>query len=307
MFHHWGESAGIGAAICWAIASLLYARVAVSATTITVYKNSLATIVMFVALYFVNRGGSNGFWHANLRAWWFLGLSAVIGLLVGDAWYFRSLQILGPRRGLVITALTPLVSAGLGWYYLAEQLNSQTWLAILSTVCGIIIVVAEPGVEQERPNLFPADPRWGVMLGIGSVMCQSIGALLAKIGMYDIGITEGTFIRLFIASVAGIVGGRLLGHQGQWAKLARSREQLYGLTLAAFLGTVLGVWLMLAAFKLTTTGVAATLTSLSPVFVMPLVVVFLRQRISVAAVVGAMLAMFGVALMFVDLRFIGTG
>ena len=56
-----------------------------------------------------------------------------------------------------------------------------------------------------------------------------------------------------------------------------------------------GVWLSLVAIRHTETAVAATLMALVPVVINPIVVIVHRERPSLRAVIGAMIAVAGVA------------
>ena len=59
-----------------------------------------------------------------------------------------------------------------------------------------------------------------------------------------------------------------------------------------------GVWLSLVAVKHTAAGIAATIMATVPVLVLPLVIVFYRERVSPRAAAGAIVAVAGVALLF---------
>ena len=77
-----------------------------------------------------------------------------------------------------------------------------------------------------------------------------------------------------------------------------------GLTLAAcaaILGSYLGVWMSLVAGDRAPLGIAQTLCSLTPIFILPCVVVAYKERVSARAVIGAFVAVAGSALLF--LRF----
>jgi drug/metabolite transporter (DMT)-like permease len=58
------------------------------------------------------------------------------------------------------------------------------------------------------------------------------------------------------------------------------------------------VWLSLIAVQNAPVGVASTLTSLTPVFLLPLGWLFFKERITQRAVVGTALAVAGTAILF---------
>jgi drug/metabolite transporter (DMT)-like permease len=59
--------------------------------------------------------------------------------------------------------------------------------------------------------------------------------------------------------------------------------------------------LSVIALKYTYTSVAATLNSTSPIFILPLVAFFLKERVSAKAMAGALMAVGGIGLYFFTL------
>jgi drug/metabolite transporter (DMT)-like permease len=68
-------------------------------------------------------------------------------------------------------------------------------------------------------------------------------------------------------------------------------------SIGAFFGPVLGVSLSLVAAKYTSLGVAATLMGIVPVIVIPVSVMIFKERVNSREVVGALIAVVGVALL----------
>ena len=66
----------------------------------------------------------------------------------------------------------------------------------------------------------------------------------------------------------------------------------------AILGPFLGVWLSLIAVKYVEAGIAATIMATVPVLILPLVVLIYREKVSPRAVFGALVAVGGVAMLF---------
>jgi drug/metabolite transporter (DMT)-like permease len=67
---------------------------------------------------------------------------------------------------------------------------------------------------------------------------------------------------------------------------------------AAFIGPFLGVTLSMVAVTYTETGIAQTLMSLMPVLIIPLVWIVHKQRTSWRGMLGAVIAVIGVAILF---------
>ena len=88
---------------------------------------------------------------------------------------------------------------------------------------------------------------------------------------------------------------------GWWRRLpaAVKDRRAMGLTATgAFFGPFLGVSLSLVAVQLIPAGVAASLMAVTPVLIIPVVVLLGRERVGPGGVAGALLAVAGVAVLF---------
>ena len=78
-----------------------------------------------------------------------------------------------------------------------------------------------------------------------------------------------------------------------------SKKALKLTSAGAFIGPFLGVWLSMVAITFTKAGIAMTLMSLMPVFVIPTVFLIYREKTSIRGMAGAFVAVIGVAIIFV--------
>jgi drug/metabolite transporter (DMT)-like permease len=105
-----------------------------------------------------------------------------------------------------------------------------------------------------------------------------------------------------IRVIAGIGGFMILFTViGWWGKVGSALDDRGALArtgLGAFFGPFLGVGLSLLAVQYTETGVAATIMSIVPVLIIPPAVLVFREKISLRAVLGSVLAVVGVAMLF---------
>jgi len=70
------------------------------------------------------------------------------------------------------------------------------------------------------------------------------------------------------------------------------------ITLGAFFGPFLGVSLSLLSVQYIHVGVAQTFMSVIPVLIIPFVIIIHKEKVSLRAVAGAILAVVGVAILF---------
>jgi drug/metabolite transporter (DMT)-like permease len=66
----------------------------------------------------------------------------------------------------------------------------------------------------------------------------------------------------------------------------------------ALVGPVLGVTLSMMAVTYTQAGIAQTLMSLMPIFILPTMWILYRQKTSWRGILGALVAVLGVAILF---------
>lgn len=289
-----GAIAGLAAAACWAVASVYYVRVPLGAGAMTTFKNSLAAVVMFVVLLATSRFKGTPVFQANASQWWDICISGVVGLCLADIAYFRSIQILGPRQGLTLTLLTPPAIALLGQWWLNDWLSAMDWLWIVVTLLGIAIVMRERAERTSVQDIRPGSLPWGVACALMGIGTMAVGAVILKRGTSGVDSVEATCIRLIAASGFGVILSTVFRQFREMLALLKNRTAMFNLCTATVIGTIVGVWLMLVAYKYCRTGIAATLTSTTPLFVIPVVWFTLRQRVTIVAIVGACVAFAGV-------------
>jgi drug/metabolite transporter (DMT)-like permease len=138
----------------------------------------------------------------------------------------------------------------------------------------------------------------GVLLGLGGALGQAGGLVLSKRGMGAYDAFAATQIRVLAGSVSFILLFTVIGWWGQVRAAFTDRRGLTFTGIGAFFGPFLGVSLSLLAVQATMAGVAATIMSLTPVLIIPVSFVLQRQPVSLRALVAALVAVGGSALLF---------
>jgi drug/metabolite transporter (DMT)-like permease len=290
-----GESASLGAAFVWACASLLFAslgRQRTSPLTMNLLKCTLALGLMALTLWATTgRGWPVSLSGASLAA---LGVSALLGIALGDTAYFHALTRLGPRRTLTFSTLGPALTALIAWPVLGERWTWAMAAGMVLTLLGVSTVSREraAGATSEQ-GLDWVGIGWAVL----GVACQAIGTVLTKLGGQELLPLEISVVRLSVGVCALAFYVTATGKLSAAAAPLKQPALLKTLIAGTFLGTYLGIWLSMTGVRYTYAGIAATLTSTSPIFVLPLAAIFLKERISARAALGAALAVAGVAIL----------
>ena len=235
---------------------------------------------------------------ADLYRWWWLGLSGVIGLLLGDGFLFQAFVLIGPRRSMLLMALVPIISTLSAWAFLGETLSVPEMLAVALTVGGIAWVVSERG----EANGIEVDSHqyWlGILAGIGGAFGQALGLVASKQGMVGgFPPLSATLMRMLVAALVIWSYSWLRGRAVPTLRALSDRQTNLPILGGAIAGPFLGVWLSLVAVQLTRVGIASTLMALPPVFVLLPALWIFKERISLQALIGTGVAIAGVAVIF---------
>lgn len=240
---------------------------------------------------------------ATGRTWFYLGLSGLIGFVFGDLCLFQAFVVIGARVSMLIMTLTPLLTALIGWIILGETLSMRSWVGMGLTIFGVILVVLRRedhidlnGTSKKIKFNYPI---WGILLALGGVIGQAAGLVISKFGMNGFNAFASAQIRI----LAGIIGFVILFFIfGLWNKASESLSKhraMAQLSIGAFFGPFLGVSFSLLSVQLTSTGIASTIMALVPVLIIPASVLILREKVKVKEIIGAILAVSGVALFFI--------
>jgi drug/metabolite transporter (DMT)-like permease len=242
---------------------------------------------------------------AEIQRWFWLGLSGVVGLAIGDLFLFQTYVTLGPRIGLLFLSLSPAIATLLAWLFLGESLSSGSLLGILLTLMGItwVVLVSNPRekpLSTERNSAYTRVNFKGVTAGLIAATGQALGVVLAKNGLKgDFPALSANVIRMSCAFLALWL---VTIFQGQVAatfqRVKSDRSGLWYILGGAIFGPLIGVSLSLFAIQNTSIGIASTLIALPPIFLLPISHFVFKEKISWQAVAGTLMAVTGVALLF---------
>lgn len=237
-------------------------------------------------------------WNAGWGPWFWLGLSGFIGLVLGDIFLFQAYLWIGPRITMLMMSLNPVIGALSAWLILGEKLRGIEWAGILLTLSGIAWVVW----EGNGRNKTEANPNYlrGILFGLGAAAGQAIGLVLSKKGLAnDFPAISGNVIRMVVAAFSLWTITLLQGQVKYTLQQVRQHPRANLLSLGgAICGPFIGVSFSLYAVQHANVGVASTLMALPPVILLPISYFFFKERFGWGAVIGTLVAIGGVALLF---------
>ena len=241
--------------------------------------------------------------QAGRQQWVWLGLSGTVGLALGDIFLFQGYTLIGPRLTMLMMSLSPILTTLLAWGFLGEMLNAGQILGIVVTLAGIAWVVLEKNNHVSAQKVGAGkNPLYhrGLLFGLGAAACQSAGLVLARQGLgADFSALSGNLIRMTSAAAVIWLITLLQRQVGvTWQSLQNHPGALRFIAAGAFIAPFLGVSLSLLAIQHAEVGVASTLMALPPVLLLPVSYFVFKERFGWQAVAGTLLAMVGIAILF---------
>lgn len=231
----------------------------------------------------------------SLHDFAYLGISGLLGITLGDTFFFLSLMHLGPSLSSLMGTLIPVSVAFSAVLLLGERPSFAAWIGIFLTVGGVAWVVRE---RQPRQGTAKSESR-GVVLRLLSVLFMTGGIICAKIGVRSVPTVQATLIRM-LWGVAGLLcWGCLKGQLRDWMAPLGSPHLLRKVSLIVFIVVYGGFWLSLLSLKHLDASLAGALGSTAPLFILPMAAIMLGERISLKAALATTLAVGGVALLLI--------
>jgi drug/metabolite transporter (DMT)-like permease len=292
-----GELAALLTSMIWAGTSVLFTKATQQVGSIVV--NRMRSVLGLIYLMLLNLTFSGYLlpFDAGADRWMWFALSGAIGYALGDVLLFQSFLCIGTQRGMLMMSLAPLMSAGLAWVFFGEILTGMQMLGVFITLAGVAWVIVRR--RSAAPNQF-CSPIQGVLFGFGAAAGQAVGFVLSKQGLTDnFSPIAGNSIRMLAAVIVLWALASMQGKARKTINAMRENPQVLGwLGIAALTGPVLGATLSLFALQHTQVGIASTLIALPPVFLLPISWVVFKEKFDWSAVLGTLVAIGGVALLF---------
>jgi len=296
-----GESAAVLTSVLWTGSSLLFTSACkrIGPFSVNALRTTMA-IGLLVCTHVILLGAILPV--ASSGQWFWLGLSGIVGLGIGDFGLFAAYYTIGPRLAVLVQAASPIFAA-LGAYLLfGEGFSWLSAVGVAVTLTGIVVVLVE---REESSEDLPANNRktLGICFGLISAMGQGFGVALSKKGMY-FGVTvpmnslPAALIRMLLAGVFVWTVVLFAGRLPRVREALKNREGIKYTAAGAFVGPFIGMTLSMVAIANAPAGVAQTLMSLMPIFIIPTVCIVYREKTNWRGILGAIVAIIGVAILF---------
>jgi len=297
-----GESAAILTSCLWTGSSLLFTSAGrkIGSFSVNAYRTTMA-IVLLVCAHAVFLGVALPV--ASGAQWFWMGLSGIVGLGIGDFGLFAAYVTIGPRRSVLVQASSPIFASVGAYLMFGDTLSVLSMLGIAVTLTGIVVVLLEREETSEEKHAAKKRKRWGLFFALVSAMGQGFGVVLSRKGMYvsanaAMNPVSAALVRMLLAGLFVWTCTVFAGKLPEVSRAVRNREGMKYTAAGAVVGPFLGMTLSMVAIANAQPGVAQTLMSLMPIFIIPVVWIIYREKTNWRGILGAVVAVVGVAILF---------
>jgi drug/metabolite transporter (DMT)-like permease len=217
-----------------------------------------------------------------------LAFSGIIGIAVSDTLVLAGLSRVGTTMTAASFCLAAPLAALLAAVFLGESLS-------LVECSGIALALGATGgvIALQNADETPRESReWraGLLFLLLGQIANAMGIVVGHHALADVGILYGTSLRI-LPAIAVLVPVQIY-------LLRNRRGPRPVISLACVIGTLLGLTLMSLGLKYARAGIAAALNSTYPIWSIPIARVFLKEKVSLAAVILMGVAVVGIGILF---------
>ena len=285
-----GAACALGSAFMWALTSLLVRRLGSTWSMVTINAVRIsASGLLLLALSFAGTARVE-ILAMSMTTFVLIASSTVIAAGIGDSIFFECVRILGLGRAMTLASSYPLLAAGFATVFLGESLTLRSTAGAVTTLIGLVLILGVRGRHGD-----PHPPQWrGVAGALFVAVLWAMSAILMKPAMRDLSPLTAQGLRLPI--VALFLWATPWARAGLPSLQAAGRSVVAPLIVLSAL-TAVSSLMWVAGLKYSDVIVATVLSSTSPMFALVLGALFLGERLTPFAIMGALLTIAGIVVL----------
>lgn len=228
-----------------------------------------------------------------------MAMSGIIGIFIGDTALFACMNRMGPRQAGLLFACHAVFSAILGYFLFSETMSGFELIGSALVFSGVLTAIffGRKKAGQHEWESVSGNVWIGIALGLLAALCQALGGIIAKPVMQtSVDPVAASAIRMISAFVLHSL------FRATGSRLAKPIKpitwRVFGITaLNGFLAMAVGMTLILYALRDGNVGMVALLSSTTPIMVLPVLWIYIKQRPNRFAWLGALMAVIGTGIL----------
>lgn len=285
-----GEIAALSTALCWAVAARMFRILGnhFSPLALNFWKGLAAIgILLVITQFFVPPAELS-----NHAIYWLL-FSGVIGIGLGDTFFFQALNKIGDSQSILVAeTLAPIFTALLAMAWISEWLTWQQWLGIAVVLFSVDVIIKIQKRHEQQTFVLSGYVYAGL-----AALCQAVGAVISR------DILTSTGVDAFNASQVRLLGGLaiivllMIGTKQRWLPSTDNAKRTWWFFAGAtVIGTFAALYLQMVAFTYTKAAIVQTLFATSVILSL-VVAKILGEKVNGKTVIWSVIALAGVAVL----------
>jgi drug/metabolite transporter (DMT)-like permease len=288
-----GENAALTTAVCWAIAARMFQLLGAyfSPLALNFWKGALAALVLVVVIQFLPASVS----LSQMAIFWLI-LSGIIGIGLGDTFFFQALNRIGDSQAILVAeTLAPIFTALFAMAWINEWLTWQQWIGVALVLISVDVIIKLQ--KRNETGLFSLS---GYVFAALAAICQAVGAVVSRDILTSTGIdaANASLYRL-IGGLAAIVILMLVLKRHFRPAQPLGQKGYTLLAGATLLGTFAALYLQMVAFANTKAAIVQTLFATSVVLSL-IVAKVLGESVNKKTFLWSLLALVGVGVLILS-------
>ncbi len=221
-----------------------------------------------------------------------LGLSVILGAVIGDTLYLASQERIGVSYAFPIAMSFPIITYFMTTFILLEPIVLTRLIGAIIAVVGVIAISNQQNRSDGDGTVTHYD-RLGIGLAVMTAILYATGTVLLQVGIEGVDPIGGSFIRVTVGSLSFIPMLAVARYQGMRTPSKRATKYVI---VAGFFGMAIGSVLYVIAVASVGAAIMSVLSSTAPLFAVPVSIIFLKEKLTPVAGVGIILTTLGVLL-----------
>ena len=283
-------------ALAWAGSSTVLKFLSASIDTLSLNTLRLWTgsIILLSFVFLSGRGVL--FVGTELTSLLLVMASGVVAIAIGDTIYIKSLSFIDVSRAFPIGQCTfPVMTMVIAVLFLREPFTWFNGIGAVLVISGVYLVaVFDKG--GRTPASAGANAR-GVILALGAAIAWTLGAIALKLGVMNMDTFFAAAIRIPISTI--VLTCLVLSRRRKNGTMQLTKYGCRNVVLAVCTGILsYGVAAVgyVSAMQLIGAGRTVLITSISPILILPLSVLILKEKLTRCGTFGILTCVAGVYL-----------
>lgn len=286
-----GEGLALAAAFGWVGSSVFLERASKETGTLAVNLIRLIVAMFFLGIITYLKRGLVLPLDVTKESFKFLSISGLFGLFLGEFFLYKSYIKIGPRITLLVMTFTPIAVSILSFFILGEKMEGFKILGVVLTIIGITVVILRKKNDKEFSKV-------GFGYALLAMLGESLGIIFTRLGSIDYDSFATIQVRTIPAILAFII---YISLKKEWSNIKEGAINKKGM-IYIVLGTVvatLGVTALVEAMKYANVGIVSTLAATSPILIIPISIIFFKEKVNILEGIGALVSFTGITIFFI--------